>query len=525
MRTSRLSQSVSRERDASSPTTLTPQRKHRKLLKDGSSEVWPEEIERTFVEGLREYWESPWATYSRGRSRWRNQFLVEYLQRAGIDRSKKQVASHIQVLRNMWKGEPEYHLVAGGEELFLDTGLPQVKAEDFPDSHLLESMMFDDHSPASDRSGRSVSRTSRSNAPRASPMMGSKMEPTMPPYPSCRIPTADDGCRRVRSMSASETAGNEQRQLSPLSSSLWTPDMSVRTAASQSCPNVPYTATRADLDLNRGYERSSHPMFTADQMLPDLLLSDSPRIHNPSTLYSGAPRPPILTALSLWAEGMQPATVPVDALSSRTQPADLNVSVVALRVKLRLPPIEAPYSPALHGFQGSITCNAPRTSSIRCSTAVFVRNQCVSRESSYCSVTAADSTGPDVLDHITLLLPDSQLSRSRWLDPNIQACIVQKIVVDEQVTAVIYYDLDRRQCENMPSVELTGFQKYTGHADNAQVPTTSAFVPNYTYTPGHCIPRTIHATPTSLSHALTPPSTNSSPMSVPFQGSPYMMSS
>jgi hypothetical protein len=116
MRTSRLS--VSRERDGMS---LTPQRKHRKLLKDGSSEVWPEEIERIFVQGwcttislprrltcylgLREYWESPWATYSRGRSRWRNQFLVEFLQRAGIDRSKKQVASHIQVLRNMWKGE------------------------------------------------------------------------------------------------------------------------------------------------------------------------------------------------------------------------------------------------------------------------------------------------------------------------------------------------------------------------------------------------------------------------------------
>jgi hypothetical protein len=56
--------------------------------------------------GLRQYWESPWATYSRGRSRWRNQFLVDYLQKAGIDRSKKQVASHIQVLRNMWKGEP-----------------------------------------------------------------------------------------------------------------------------------------------------------------------------------------------------------------------------------------------------------------------------------------------------------------------------------------------------------------------------------------------------------------------------------
>lgn len=36
--------------------------------------------------------------------------MVEYLQRAGIDRSKKQVASHIQVLRNMWKGEPGQYL-------------------------------------------------------------------------------------------------------------------------------------------------------------------------------------------------------------------------------------------------------------------------------------------------------------------------------------------------------------------------------------------------------------------------------
>ncbi|KAG1772640.1 hypothetical protein EDD22DRAFT_768007 [Suillus occidentalis] len=471
--------------------SLTPQRKHRKLLKDGSSEVWPEEIERIFVQGLREYWESPWATYSRGRSRWRNQFLVEFLQRAGIDRSKKQVASHIQVLRNMWKGEQEYHLVAGGEELFLDTGLP-VKAEESPDSHLLASMFLDDHSPASDRSGRSVSRTSRSNVPRASPaIMGSKTEPTISHYPSTRIQTADNGC-----------------------------------PASQSCPNVPYTATRSDLDLNRGYEQLNQSMLAADQMSPDLLLSDSPRIQHSSSLFPSALRPPILTALSLWAEGMQPATVPVNALSSQTQPADLNSSVVALRVKLRLPLIEAPCSPALHGFHGSITCNAPPTSSIRCSTAVFVRNQCVSRESSYCSVIAADAAGPEVLDHITLLLPDSQLSRSRWIDPNVQACIIQKIVVDEQVIAVIYYDLDRRQCENLPSVELTGFQKYTGHADTTQVPTTSgAFIPSYTYAPGHSIPRnTIHATPTSLSHALTP-GTDPSPRGVPFHESLYMMSS
>ncbi|KAJ7844143.1 hypothetical protein B0H14DRAFT_2358812 [Mycena olivaceomarginata] len=109
--------------DSHTPSTyksLTPpQRKHRKLLTDGSGNaLWSESIEAVFVQGLREYWDSPWATYSRGRSRWRNQYLVDYLQNLGITRSKKQVASHIQVLRNVWKGEPEYHLLTGGEELF-----------------------------------------------------------------------------------------------------------------------------------------------------------------------------------------------------------------------------------------------------------------------------------------------------------------------------------------------------------------------------------------------------------------------
>lgn len=112
----------SAKRKTARKSIITPQRKHHKMLKDGTSEVWPEDVEKIFIQGiflflslffssllrtgLREYWESPWATFSRGRSRWRNQFLVDYLQKAGVERSRKQVASHIQVLRNMWKGEP-----------------------------------------------------------------------------------------------------------------------------------------------------------------------------------------------------------------------------------------------------------------------------------------------------------------------------------------------------------------------------------------------------------------------------------
>ncbi|KAF4564946.1 TEC1 family protein [Pleurotus pulmonarius] len=97
--------------------SLTPRRKHWKTGSNGM-EVWPEHIEEVFVQGLREYRDSPLAAHSFGRSKFRNQILVEHLARAGITRSKKQVASHIQVLRSMWKGTPEFYLVSNNRELY-----------------------------------------------------------------------------------------------------------------------------------------------------------------------------------------------------------------------------------------------------------------------------------------------------------------------------------------------------------------------------------------------------------------------
>ncbi|KAF7294964.1 TEA domain-containing protein [Mycena indigotica] len=154
-----------------SPSVLpkNTKRKHHKLLKDGSgTAVWPENVEQIFVQGLREYWESPWASYSgRGRSRWRNQFLVDYLASQGIQRSKKQVASHIQVLRNMWKGEPQYNLVAGADELFQDP----VKLEDQP---TLLTIDDDDISSASNSPPDQLSEFPPSPAP------GLSYSPTSP---------------------------------------------------------------------------------------------------------------------------------------------------------------------------------------------------------------------------------------------------------------------------------------------------------------------------------------------------------
>jgi hypothetical protein len=37
--------------ESSSSKSLTPQRKHRKLLKSGEGEVWSEDVEQVFVEG------------------------------------------------------------------------------------------------------------------------------------------------------------------------------------------------------------------------------------------------------------------------------------------------------------------------------------------------------------------------------------------------------------------------------------------------------------------------------------------
>ncbi|KAI6106428.1 hypothetical protein EV401DRAFT_517673 [Pisolithus croceorrhizus] len=344
MRSSRVSATYESDLPAKS---LTPQRKHRKLLKDGSSEVWPEDIERIFVQGLREYWDSPWATFSRGRSRWRNQFLVDYLQKHGIDRSKKQVASHIQVLRNMWKGELEYRLVAGGDELFLETN---IKAEEQLDPQLLTSTSYDEHSPSSDRSGcaaRSIYSSSGSS-------VCSATELTMP-HLSARVPTADDnGCPRSFSRA-------DSRRLSPLSTS-WTSDI-LPPSALQPC--------RTDI-----YSTAGETLGSATQIAPGALqqpsLVDSSLVYPDSQLQVDHPATSTkLVRLSLWAEGMQSYTVP---LHPSTQPS---TSAVALCIRLHLPPIDSPCSPGLHGFQGSITCTAQPSTAFRCSTSVLVRNQCV----------------------------------------------------------------------------------------------------------------------------------------------------
>ncbi|KAL4067592.1 hypothetical protein J3A83DRAFT_4189377 [Scleroderma citrinum] len=469
MRSSRISTAYEPEPSVKS---LTPQRKHRKLLKDGSSEVWPEDIERIFVQGLREYWDSPWATFSRGRSRWRNQYLVDHLQKHGIDRSKKQVASHIQVLRNMWKGEPEYKLVAGGDELFLETN---IKSEEQSDPTLITPATYDEHSPASDWSGGSTATSacaSRSYSG-SSPSVCSVTELTMP-HLGARVLTNDDDCRRLRSFSPPELPRAESRRLSPLAASSWTSEITPASTL-QSCP--------AELYNPLGETISSRVQFSPTALQQPSLI-DSPLVFSEASLSTDRlVSPTRLSRLSLWAEG-------------------------------------------LHGFQGSITCIAQPSSAFRCSTSVLVRNQCVSQEIGFCSLVTVESTAHDLMETVTLLLPDSSLSRSRWLDSTSPTRIMQKIFANDEVVAVLSYDLDRGQCENMPSAELSIAKKYPSRADKIPSPLatyhTDSNLPTYTHSAGQCIPRASLPTQTSLSYALSPGNTNATSAGMSSYAAVYM---
>ncbi|KAF8228201.1 hypothetical protein L208DRAFT_1292868 [Tricholoma matsutake] len=421
-----------KQSDLGPKKTLTPQRKHRKLLKDGSGEeVWPESVEKIFVQGLREYWQSPWATFtqSRGRSRWRNQFLVDYLQKYCISRTKKQVASHIQVLRNMWKGEPEFYLVAGGEELFLDTGvLGLVKVEDGYDMPL----DCDEHdTPSSNSASPDVSPRDHPSADFSSPTatLASDSDNTSTLLQQDDWSTHKDATPRavlsVFSFNATTRPVDSQERQSSFPSAESPLDSSSPLAFSGPAvppPRGPYKPVIQQPVV-------SNQSRSADASFP------------PTSGING------VKTVCLLADGMTPFSIHVDALlASQSRGAWL-----ALKLKLYITSVDDIRSPAtLHGFAGSICLSGAWANPGKCITKVYVGNSCISEE-----VGALVLSNIEV-GRVTVILPDSSLARCRWLDASIPTRLTQEIKVDEQTLVYLIYDLDRRN--GMPSAELMGYQ-------------------------------------------------------------------
>ncbi|EKM82713.1 hypothetical protein AGABI1DRAFT_104604 [Agaricus bisporus var. burnettii JB137-S8] len=383
-----------------SSKSLTPQRKHRKLLKDGSgAEVWPESIEKIFVQGLREYWTSPFATYpqSRGRSRWRNQFLVDYLQKHNIIRSKKQVASHIQVLRNMWKGEPEYQLVAGGEEL-ADASPPAgspIKLEDHW-SHGLIPMEFDDTDGYS----------STSASPDFSP----------PDFQNQYLPSPDHPATRQLDMTSASHYSTDSRNLVPSAS-----------------PYSPSFANSTQEYSNYGRVSSRTPPTGAASA------SEYSKPHNR------------IRALRLVADGMSPLLIRMDQLA----PLHMPYQPLQLKICLRISTMDDINCPStLQGFLASVYLSHMWTSSGKCITKTIVGSTIVAEDINSLQVSEVN------MGTVNAVLPESHLTRCRWLDPNLPTNITQEIIVDGESLLFVIYELDRAAGHSLPSAELSGYLNY-----------------------------------------------------------------
>lgn len=410
---------------SSDSKSLTPQRKHRKMLKDGTSEVWPESVEKIFVQGLRQYWDSPWATYSRGRSRWRNQFLVDFLASNGIQRTKKQVASHIQVLRNMWKGEPEYQLVAGGEELFQENGLlaPANLKERSPDSVASEISVKEEQRDA--------------------------FSPLTPATPNSASDYSFDDMRGSHLPSPGALAFSPH----PRSSQLYLTPLSPFSSPSRVAEQRP--AKDESLALSSPFifhETSRTPFPTFPLPLSHLPLNS-------------------LSSLSLWADGMQPLSVDVDRLVDASRsPVHPSAAVrVCINIKLSLAPLDTPGAPMLYGFQAALTFAAPWASAAQCITRVHGADGSQQEEvgafealapggtaATAASSGASPAGGGNASQPVTALFPDSCLARCRWLPAGVETRITQHVIVDNEELAYIVYEL-HRPFDAVPAAEFVGF--------------------------------------------------------------------
>ncbi|TFK54920.1 hypothetical protein OE88DRAFT_976143 [Heliocybe sulcata] len=476
--------------------TLTPQRKHRKMLKDGSSEVWPESVEEIFVQGLREYWQSPWATFSRGRSRWRNQFLVDFLNKRGIERSKKQVASHIQVLRNMWKGEHEYSLVAAGDELF--DGMNSLTSESHQGDSLAinvkeeyggQAPLLFPSSPGSSDSDTTYDSPTGSefySAAIASPTGTNYVDSSATASGVQVDPSyAFDPITKVKQEQMDAPPSGLMQSYSDHPATPWptnSPSQPMHPASFVSSPSSEILAA------------PSHK-FPAPTS-PEPLLTRAVHTSIPMLRIPGADAAPPMcnrvTGVYVWAQSMGRFAVPVDDRTCALPNDPLNSSPVHIRLRVHLPILrgglcDAPWS---EGFQSVVQLNSQWTSG-HCTTRV---------QGAPAGIEETSSLRPYQSMNPSCLLPDSWLTKSQWLDPGRQTCVIQQIVVDGMLLAVITYEFEGMYDSDKPSASVLQVRRIPTSAK----PPAQPRYPSPQYLPGTS-PPTSAGYPSPLRHSPTRP--------------------
>jgi hypothetical protein len=165
---------------------------------------------------------------------------------------------------------------------------------------------------------------------------------------------------------------------------------------------------------------------------------------------------------------MTPFSVNIDALLAQAIPS---VRAFSLRIKLSVPLASDPRSPPnLYGFNGSVSLANIWSSSAKCTTKVYTGTTLLSEEQENLQMAGMNPNGS-----LHALLPESTVSRCRWLDHNLASTVTQEVTVDDQVLLFLIFELDRKNGP-MPCSEFLGFQPRP-EKTQANVPHPSPFPP------------------------------------------------
>lgn len=282
----------------------------------------------------------------------------------------------------MWKGEPgqkwfltfsililrvlsEFQLVAGGEELFPDPDQPvHIKMED-----VAEGLVPFDSDEADTLSSASTS------SPSYSPL-AIKSEFSSSPLQNSSLLFTPESYSPATHLAFPNTALSHSPS-SPASMDLGLPTSppSLRTLQLQSVAAVQQKPVATTTDYSDG----KHPTFHA------------------YSYYRNTPNR--VTNICLLADGMPPLAYGLQSLKS------------ALLIKLAMPSINDVRSPTtLHGFRGNLCLACVWNSNAKCTTRLYTNGTCTSEETVALEVSSID------VGTVIALLPESRLTRCRWLD-------------------------------------------------------------------------------------------------------------
>jgi len=279
----------------------------------------------------------------------------------------------------------EYALVAGGDELYTENGSPvpvsPVKLEDHYDSNNPIPFDWDD------------SDHPNSVSPDFSPADSQSEFPPTPEHRPNLFPTDFVPHPKLQNMPFS-TPGISSPSVSPEGNYI------------QSLP----TFHDSSFSVNTRYGPVS-PLQAQASYPPRKQPADlSQSVSRHSSVTPTHQRPPRnkISSLFLYANGMTPFSVKVDALA---HPSTQMLPPFTLRIKLCAPVMNDPRAPpSFHGFLAGIALDSVWSTSARCTTKVYENNVIIAEDAGILSVTHI-SVGT-----VNAILPESTLTRCRWLN-------------------------------------------------------------------------------------------------------------